>query len=83
MGGDARGGQAIFPQHSANGVKTVKRRRVEGGAHEAHRVARIADDAGRRVKVVEFRIPAGDRRPLAETGRRVEEAQPSPAIAYL
>ena len=71
--GNPRGRQTIFPQHPLHRVESVKRRRIEGRAHEPARVLRIADAARRQGQILELGEPTGDRRPRTEAGRRVHE----------
>src|SRR5689334_9563969 len=73
VAGDSLRRQAVLEQHPLDGVEPIQRRWIEGRAEEAPSVLCIADAARRKAEVFEFRVPAGDPRPLAEAGRSVHE----------
>ena len=73
MGGNRSRGQAVLEQHPLHRGEAVQGRWVEGRAQKARRVFGIADASRRQAQILELGEPAGDRRPRAEAGRRVEE----------
>ena len=77
-GRDRRGVEPFVGEHPADRVPAVERARVEGRAHETHRVAGIADPVRWKGQIVEFGIPAGQRGACSEAGRAVHQAKPLP-----
>src|SRR5690349_16849105 len=73
MPGDRARREPVFRQHPLHGIESIETRRVEGRAHEPHRVLGITDAAGWKRQVLELGVPSGDPWPFTEARRRVHE----------